>query len=406
MSERTPSQAIAEYAARFHAALGPVHAAASPLAAWMLLAFVARAATGDSRKELETALGVPVETAAEFARSLLDRPHPAIATAIAVWNSPDVYDLGFGRWHEALPPAVERGPIPSPEVADAWLRGATRGILSHMPLARDPLTVLILASAIAAEGKWHDPFQLAPSSALGQSPWASQVVSVLSAWDQGNAIRWTPSAGLVAVHVRPTRRDFIVTSVIAAPEVPHDRVIAAAHEVASGGGDPKVEIRSLFDLPLGEGHAWTITEKEIPTAQADTRTQSGHIVLPAWTANASAVDLMKDRAFGFEAAADTLAAIMLDNPEGYVACAVQATNAAYDRYGFRAASVTQSYMNMGVAMRPPKKEHGLHRHVEVRFGRPYAVVAYSDAPAQNPWLAVPLFSAWVTQPMEPASHDE
>lgn len=401
MSDRDSNRAIAEYAARFHAALGPVHGAASPLGAWILLTLAAQATDGPARAELERVLGVPAPEALDFVRGLFDNPHPAVAAAIALWNDPSIYNEAFGRWHEALPETVARGPVPSREVADAWVRHATRGAIAKMPVW-DDFSVLVLASALAVDGAWYDEFICMPSAELGDSPWARDVEQVLRTHDAGHSIRWTPSAGEVAVHVRPTRSDFIVTSVIAAPDVPLERVIAAAHEVASGSD--RVERRSLFSLPLGDGHSWTITEEEVEADHADSRTQSGRIVLPAWKAETPPIDLLKHEGFGFRPAVRALESLLPFSPDGYATRAIQVTNAAYDRYGFRASSVTMSTTFDTMAMSWDRERHvGLHRHVEVRFGRPYAVVAYADGPGErpHPWRGVPLFSAWVTQPMEP-----
>jgi hypothetical protein len=45
-----------------------------------------------------------------------------------------------------------------------------------------------------------------------------------------------------------------------------------------------------------------------------------------------------------------------------------------------------------------------HRHAELRFGHPYAVVALVQDDT-SPWQGLPVFSAWVTEP-ENASDDE
>jgi len=398
--DETCHEAIAAYAARFHGALGPVHGVASPLGAWMLLALAAQAATGDTRAAIEEVLGVSADDALAFVRGLFENPHPAVAAAIALWNDPSIYNEAFGRWHDALPETVERGPMPSHAAADAWVRNATRGAIAKMPVW-DDLSVLVLASALAVDGIWCDPFSSVPSAELGDSAWAREVEQVLSTHDAGYSIRWTPSAGEVAVHVRPTRSDFIVTSVIAAPDLPFERVIAAAHEVASGSN--RVERRTLFSLPLGDGHSWTITEQEVDADYADSRTQSGHIVLPAWRAETPSVDLLKHEGFGFRPAVRALESLLPFGPDGYSTRAIQATTAAYDRYGFRASSVTMSTTFEEEAVWIDARRRGLHRHVEVRFARPYAVVAYADGShgRPHPWRGVPLFSAWITQPSEP-----
>ncbi|HYK70053.1 MAG TPA: hypothetical protein VEV45_19050, partial [Streptosporangiaceae bacterium] len=55
---------------------------------------------------------------------------------------------------------------------------------------------------------------------------------------------------------------------------------------------------------------------------------------------------------------------------------------------------------VAVAARIPAQ----HRHAELRFGHPYAVVALVQD-AGSPWHGLPVFSAWVSEP-EDASDDE
>ena len=136
------ADALAAYAGRFHAAVGPRHHVASPLGAWLLLALVAAAdeagdpadptrtraadagpttgAEADPAGSLAEALGMPTEIAARHARELLDHPHPAVAAATAAWTRDA--SAAAARWLAALPPSVERGPVPTQDAADDWAR--------------------------------------------------------------------------------------------------------------------------------------------------------------------------------------------------------------------------------------------------------------------------------------------
>ena len=387
-------RAIAEYATRFHAALGPGHAAASPLSAWLMLALIAPVFRGEVRAELERVLGMPADDASEFARRLLESPHPAVGLALAAWTRPDVLE----SWIAGLPPAVERGAVPSQSAADSWVRAATRGRIDSLPLAAVEMTVLLFASALVAEGEWRNWFELAPADALGKSPWATSVNNVLQDFAAGaGTILRTESAGLVAAQVKQSS-GFCVASVIAGPDVPQAVVMAAAHEVAASA----VEVVSLYDLPLGDGHAWTITERTYRSKEPNVRTQSAHFFVPAWDVPVQTVDLMSDAAFGLPAAALGLFALLPPSDLGYLAAAKQATRARFDRDGFSAASVTVLEMRVGMARPRPPEFMATHRKVEVRFGRPYAVVAFADTVPDDPWNKVPFVSAWVTRPAEPS----
>ena len=43
---------------------------------------------------------------------------------------------------------------------------------------------------------------------------------------------------------------------------------------------------------------------------------------------------------------------------------------------------------------------GQRRVAELRFGHPYAVVAVTSDAAGGPWQGVPVFSAWITEPVD------
>jgi hypothetical protein len=71
-------------------------------------------------------------------------------------------------------------------------------------------------------------------------------------------------------------------------------------------------------------------------------------------------------------------------------------------YGFRAAAVTVMDMVAAGAPRPPKYR-GLWRSIELRFARPFAAVAaLADNRGGPEWTGLPVFSAWISEPCEPA----
>jgi hypothetical protein len=174
-------------------------------------------------------------------------------------------------------------------------------------------------------------------------------------------------------------------------------VLAAAYDlgpalaVGSTGTGSTVTRRSLFDLPLGEGPLWTLTERHARVKSASGREERCTAVLPAWSAR-SEHDL-SDPSLGFAAAAQALA-------PGDPWQARQAAMARYSRVGFEAAAVTG--LAVAMAMRAPHP--GLVRTVELRFGHPYAVVAVA-AGEPGPWHGLPVFSAWVAQPEDAGRQD-
>ncbi|MDH6461921.1 hypothetical protein M2302_002096 [Micromonospora sp. A200] len=395
---------LARYAARLHAGAGDRHHVASPLGAWLLLALAAPAATGADRDELEDVLGVSAPAAAELAGALLDRPHPLVPSATAVWQQTGHDTTRLAEWRATLPRTTATGPLPDQPGLDAWAREHTLGLIDRFPLTRSPDVLLALASALATRISWADPFDLAPAGQLGRaSAWAGRLDRVLRTPARGHRawIAATGPAGDVAVHAAPAvERDgagLLVVSVVADPSTPAADVLAAAYEVAATAVDEATPAgrRSLFALPLGDGPAWTVREKRVHTRAPDGREERHTAVLPCWSAR-DEHDLTAP-ALGFPAVVRTLGGL-LGEPTPRLE-ARQAAMARYGRYGFEAAAVTAAFALASLA------PEGVARTAELRFGHPYAVVAVATDRDGGPWHGVPVFSAWVAEPEEPAATD-
>ncbi len=382
MASPTLGAAVAAYARRFHAAVGAGHHVGSPLGAWLVLALVAEAAEGAEAERLAAVLGMPAPEAAGYARRLLDRPHPVVAAAAAAWTQ-DTPTAAAERWVSGLPDAVERGPVPSQAEADSWAREHTFGLIETFPLDVAKGWSCVLASALATRVSWSAPFDTAGADAF-RSGWRDRVTTVLRTPERGHecAIVRNPDVGDVALH-RARSEGLVVTSVIAAPDVPADRVLAAAHDLAGH----RIERRSLFDLAIGDGHAWTITESD-----GEHREERWAAVLPAWSATSE--HELSPPSFGFAEAAAVLGRLF-DAGDWE---ARQSATARYHRVGFEAAAVTVLAVRLG--FRPPQP--GLQRDALLRFDRPYAVVASAVADGESPWSGLPVFSAWVAEPEEAA----
>ncbi|MFB9322679.1 hypothetical protein [Cryptosporangium minutisporangium] len=396
-------QLVARYAEHLHAALGgerPAHHVASPLGAWLVLALAAPAATGPVRASLEDLLGEPAEQAAAHAGRLLSEPHPAVAAAAALWTRADQRTPALRAWESGLAEIVERGAVPSQEGANAWASTRTGGLIEEFPIRVDARTLLVLASALATDVSWLTPFGTAPAAELGaDSPWAERVTTALRSADvHACFLAPTPEAGDVAVHTVESADDdpLVVVSVIGAPDVAPPAVLAAAHRIATDHVDALAPRYSLFDLPLGEGHAWTITEEPTQTLARDGREEHCGATLPAWSAR-STHDLLRDPRTGFGDAAAAVLPLLPPRPEGFAVEAVQSAMAEYSRVGFKAAAVTALGIRVGSVAPSPRP--GVLRRAALRFGRPYAVVAVVGA-RRGPWHGVPVFSAWVAEPSD------
>jgi hypothetical protein len=177
--------------------------------------------------------------------------------------------------------------------------------------------------------------------------------------------------------------------------VPAADVLAAAYDLgpALATGAP-VTRRSLFDLPLGDGPQWAISERTEEVKAGRDRQEQCTAVLPAWSAR-TRLDLSDPR-LGFGAA---VAALSGGDPWQ----AAQSAMARYTRVGFEAAAV--SAVGVMLAMTPRRRVPV--RRAELRFGHPYAVVAvtvdrlgWPPGGGRSPWHGLPVFSAWVAEPQD------
>lgn len=384
------------------------HAVASPLGLWLLLALLAPASTGQERAALEAVLGTTAPDAARRAADLLEHLHPAVAAAVAVWADEARSDAPFAAWAGTLPGVVERGPIPSQAEADRWAAERTRGLVPRLPAEIEPLTVVVLASALVTDVAWQVPFEDAEPAELG-GPFGAQATAVLRAPGEGHEqlLAWTRAAGVVAAHAADSADGLRVVSVIAAPDVPPADVRRAAAEVADllSGRVTTARRESLFDQPLGAGHAWVLTEQTERAFASPARRETITSVLPAWSAS-STHDL--DTAPGVPAAFATLDGFLAPHLRPGRFDATQVAAASYRRDGFTGAAVTVVHAR-AAGLRTPTDV--VHRHAHVTFHRPYAVLAVargSVPDAERPWEAVdldvpawadvPVFSAWVARP--------
>lgn len=408
--------ALARYARSFHQVAGDGHHVASPLGAWLLLALAGPVCAGDDLRQLTQVLGVDADAAAGLAAELLSHPHPVIHAGSAMWGgSRSAAGPRIASWLAGLPPQVDTGPVPAQADLDAWARRHTAGLIDRFPVEGGAAVTWLLATALATRVSWQRPFDLAPASALGPaSPWATTLTRVLrTPGGPGNRgvpghdqfIAVTDATGDVAVHAASARDGLVVVSVAAAPEVPAADVLSAAYDLgtALAAGRPLAR-RSLFDLPLGDGAAWTITQERAGTTAPDGKEERCTAVLPAWSAHSA--HQLTDPQLGFAAVRHALDPI---DPWQ----ARQTAMARYTRTGFEAAAVTA----LAVALSAVTRKPGVRRTAELRFGHPFAVVAVTTSalapPGRHrpeppgPWHGLPVFSAWVANPddatAEPAS---
>lgn len=358
----------------------------------MLLALCGTASEGQDTRSLNEILGCDVADAAALTSGLLASPHPLVSAAAGAWYN-SVTPV-IERWVAGLPPQVQSGPLPGQAALDDWARRHSFGLIERLPFGDDPSVRLLAATLLATKVSWTQPFDLVSASGLGpDSAWVGRLTQVLRTPEQrrhGESgghhqfIAVTPEAGDVAVHTAWAADGLAVTSVAAMPAVPPAQVLAAAYRLASAiGSATAVARRSLFDLPLGDGPMWTITEHSGQVMGGADREERSVAVLPAWSARTKLG--LTDPSLGFGAAIRPLA-------QGDPWDARQSAVARYSRTGFEAAAA--SAVAVALAMNIPRQ--GVVRTAELRFGHPFAVVAVTAG--QGPWHGLPVFSGWVTDP--------
>lgn len=388
----------------------------SALGVWLLLAACAGAARGPQVAPLEEALGCSCDEAGELlAAFLADRPS-AVRVAIAVWVAAGESSPELARWLDHLPDGVESGAMPSREEADAWVKRETLGLIRSLPVSIDELTRVVLASALATHVSWEEPFGLVDASEhmAQDTRWRGAVSRML--WDghpDGRAlIARTERAGEVAVHLAVAREDLTVVSVSAAPDVRRGHVLGAAHSVALAlAAHHGAQLSCpLYDLALGAGHSWDISEREVPVFVPETRLERiAGAALPAWYI-ARRLALEESPRFGTAPALEALLALIGPRRTD-LTTAVQTAAASFTRYGFEAAAVTTFAATASAARLPT--QHATERSAVLRFDHPYAVVAVagrlsvhgeageSVSSAGSAWAGLAVFTAWVDEPDEP-----
>lgn len=181
---------VDRYARRVYPAVLEQHtgsSVSSPLGVWLLLAACVSAAAGDLRAALEEVLGCSADEAGELLAAFMAAPPPALRAAIALWVRASDATEKLAAWVRGLPAAVESGPMPTQQEANAWAERSTLGLIKSFPVEIDESTRIVLASALATKVSWWAPFDVVPAAEhLGEtSPWRPKVERLL--WDANPA---------------------------------------------------------------------------------------------------------------------------------------------------------------------------------------------------------------------------
>jgi hypothetical protein len=291
----------------------------------------------------------------------------------------------------------------------------TEGLINRMPIELSPMTRLVLVSALATKVSWVNAFAVESAHAhlRRSSPWQVQVAKVLVDYQPSRLtmLAETEAAGLVAVHFAEAAEDLGVLSVIASPSASRQRVFEAAHELAQRCRNDTLPAarRSLFDLPVGIGDSWLITEEAIPAYREGWYEENiEYTVLPAWRCE-SGLDLKASQLFAARSALGALLALIGTSPEGDLTNATQSAVASFTPKGFEAATTSDFGLMLGETGSQPPTHQGLSRRARLYFDRPHAALAVAGTSADfrrsqaghTDSFCLPLFDAWIETPVEP-----
>jgi Serpin (serine protease inhibitor) len=341
--------------------------AVSGAAVWPLLAYLAAAADGQGRVELETAVGLggaPAQQAAGELLAVLDRS-PAVRSAIRIWTSRRVE---LSEWWRAIP-ADAWGRLTGDHATDkaaldAWVRDRTGGLIEHSQGGLDPELEVLLAAAMGVETTWEQPFE---TTMLMQpkGPWAGRRLAGLQRVRDDLdelTVADTPAGPvtLLAVH---GDHDVVVYLALGEEDRPAADVLVAAID-AVGGGDLGLAGSALREDDPAPGV--TVGVRDFvpggPRLYAD---------VPRFSVTANHDLLATGKVLGLSAVTDRSRGhfpLMSSYPLA-VGRAGQDITASFSERGFKAAAVTRIEAVAGGV--PPLQPRSLF----VYFSRPFAFVA-------------------------------
>lgn len=167
--------------------------ACSPAGLWLALSAMAAGARGGTAAEFRSVLGVSGPEAAQAVTEVVRvlAATDALGLAIGVWSRVPVLDS-----YRAALPDVGVGALGDAAAIDAWVRGATGGLIEALPVALTPNVVLLLVTALALKARWERPFESSKTrdrpftdaaGAVHQVPTMARSLPVRDTWAVGGA---------------------------------------------------------------------------------------------------------------------------------------------------------------------------------------------------------------------------
>ncbi|KIZ15110.1 serpin family protein [Streptomyces natalensis] len=387
MIAATTVRAVNDLTARWaHRTVGERGTALTATGLWPLLALLATPAAGPAREELAAATGTDAGDAVREGAGLLTAlaATDGVDAALGLWTRraltlrPD--------WVAALPPAVHgelTGDAPTDRKAlNAWVRRHTDGLIERMPVAADPATLLVLASALLVRTTWREPFRDVPLRPA-EGPWAGREMTGLrrSGGDPEEIrVHRTPAGELTVAQVAGDNA--LDVQLLLGPSRMSGGEVLRHGVAALGGAYP---VRSGTALSDGAGPGVRVST----VASWDGRPQA-ELCCAAFTVDAEHDLLEHAGLFGLATATDASRGHfpgISDRPLA-VSAARQTVTATFGALGFRAAAVTAIGMRAGSALRPEKTS----QVVSATFDRPFGFLA------RHRESGLVLVAGWVTDP--------
>lgn len=355
---------------------------------WPLLALLADGADGPARAELEEALGIPAERAAQAARTLLDALGGVrgLQAATGLWTRAGL-PLKDG-WSTRLP-AGTRGTLTGgaeddAKTLDAWASDRTGGLIERMPVALGADTLLVLASALTLRLKWIKPFDSMPGRPE-QGPWAGRDLRMLtrltSVPDRARVAHGPAGPVTLLEVVGDTGVD--VHLLLGTPTATPAEVLTTGLDAATRAA-PSTPTSLLPEGEPGPGLTIRTVESLTPEPRL-------YVTTPAFEVRAEH-DLLEDAAlFGLASACDARSGHFpgISTEPLAVGSARQSAMARFHERGFEAAAVTAISLVAGSAPRRPG--HRV-REASVHIDRPFGFLAVHRT------SRLALAAGWVTEP--------
>ncbi|MFD0598492.1 serpin family protein [Catellatospora coxensis] len=347
-----------------------------------MLAYLASAAEGAERAELEQALGMPAAPAVEAATELLDLLRSATGThaALGLWVH-RVLRL-HDEWLQTVP-ADTVEVLAGGDVFDAWVRKHTEGLLDGVSMPLDPDTLLVLAMVLTVRTRWEKPF-LDGTQGIADGPWAQRQFAWLHRWteDRDRLAVYETEHGQVTVLSVDGVADITVDLVLGEADVPAGTVLAAGITAPDAGGPRR----------LGS----QLTDADAPGLRLesnDARTAPVLIAsVPRFTVSRGHDLLADGELFGLLAVArpDRQRLPRMSDTALAVGAARQELTASFTAEGFEAAAATRFDIMLGGGLPDQWRDD-----VAVEFDRPFGFVV------RHRPSGLVLLAGWVTEPDPP-----